>query len=225
MSVVTFQIAKPWQVRLPILIRYLEKKWIDRFFECGELMLSSFSQFRKHSDEQRHDPHEGASVLDIRFGEQPLSGIAFFGSDAYVLCGSMIESLDLMAQFPGCDDYFCITDTIGFASAVANSIPGFIGGFQGACIYRDERIVQRKIDGPPLFVPPDANQSFDPEKSLHEMNRRVFEAAALEPFFFKPVSYAHQGEYRLIWTVSGMALRGFMWSRTRKCIILGRIVF
>jgi hypothetical protein len=58
-------------------------------------VLSSFSEFRKHPSEQRRDPHEGASVLDISFGGQPLPGIAYFGGDAYIPSESMIESDEL----------------------------------------------------------------------------------------------------------------------------------
>jgi hypothetical protein len=182
----------------------MEKKWIDCFFKTGELMLSSFSQFRKHPDEQRRDPHEGASILDMSFGGQPLSGIAYFGSDAYILSTSMIESNELMRQFPGYDDYFRIGDPLGFASAIAEAIPNFTLGFQGPCLYQSERLVRREIQGPPL-LDPSASQEFpqeNAERLFDAMNHRVFEATKLEPFFFKPLEYAHQAEYRLVWCVS-----------------------
>jgi hypothetical protein len=35
MSVVTLQIAKPWQVRLPVLIRYMEKNGLTIFSNVG----------------------------------------------------------------------------------------------------------------------------------------------------------------------------------------------
>lgn len=201
MSIITVPFSKPWQVKLPVFVRYLESKWIDRFFDTGELMLSSFSQFRKHKDEQRRDHYEGASVLDMKFGGQPLSGVAYFGDDAYVLSGSMIESNDLMQKL-GYDGFFRINDTVRFASAVANVIPSFIFGFEGACIYRDERTVRRGIDGPPLFIPPAEER--ETETLFSGVERRVFEATALEPFFFKSLEYADQGEYRLVWCVSSI---------------------
>ncbi len=199
MSILTVHISKPWQIRLPILIRYLESKWIDHFFDSGELMLSSFSKFRKHPDEQRGDVHEGKALLEMDFGGQPLTGIGFFGHDAYVLSTSMIESEDLMKQFPGADSFFRIRDSIAFATSIATVLPGFALGYQGSCIYRPHRTVRRKVDGPPLFPPP--SDAAGVERAAHEIQQRVMDAAALEPFFDKPIKYSHQGEYRFVWCV------------------------
>jgi len=140
----------------------------------------------------------------MSFGGQPLSGIAYFGSDAYILSASMIESDELMRQFPGYDDYFRINDPVGFTSAIAEAIPNFTLGFQGPCIYQSERAVRREIQGPPLLDPSVSQECTqeDAESLFNAMNHRVFEAMKLEPFFFKPLEYAHQAEYRLVWCVS-----------------------
>ena len=191
------------QVRLPNVVRYLESKWVDEFFRSGALRLSSYAQFRKHADEQRGDVHEGKALLQMDFGGQPFSGIAQFGSDAYVLCGSAIESLDLMAQFAPADSYFRIVNTVGFAQAVASKLSSFKFGVQGFCMYRPHRTVRKTIQGPPLFDPEEVKK--DPTAAFHRMNQRVFDATNYEPFFDKPVSYSHQAEYRLVWCVGQRA--------------------
>jgi hypothetical protein len=116
----------------------------------------------------------------------------------------MIESDELMSQFRGYDDYFRINDPVGFASAIAKAIPNFTFGFQGSCIYRSERTVSREIEGP-LLLDPSASQEYtqeDAERLFNALNNRIIEATKLEPFFFKPLEYAHQAEYRLVWCVS-----------------------
>jgi len=54
-----------WHLRLPIVYRYLEQEYVAKFFETSEIRLSSFSQFRKHKDEQRGDSAEGKAISTI----------------------------------------------------------------------------------------------------------------------------------------------------------------
>jgi hypothetical protein len=50
---ITLPTVKPSNIVLPIVYRYLEKKYIDLFFDKGIIRLGSISTFREHPDEIR----------------------------------------------------------------------------------------------------------------------------------------------------------------------------
>jgi len=56
-------LVRPWRIRRPYVFRYLEKQFVDAFFESGSLRLSSFAKFSRHKDEQRFDPDEGYGMV------------------------------------------------------------------------------------------------------------------------------------------------------------------
>ena len=117
--------------------------------------------------------------------------------EAYVLCGTRIESPTLEEGF-GTNTGFRIKDPLRFAQAIAEVIPGFCGGMQGPCMYRDNTAVQAITDVP--FKPPGPGD--DPE----EFGRRLHaekSALAMDGLFMKANRYAHQGEYRFIWFAGG----------------------
>lgn len=202
MSILNIPIAKPWSVKLPALFRYTEQKWIDEFFDKGNLRLSSFRKFAKHKDEERHDAAEGMAGIDIHYGnEQHFTGIGFFGSEAYVLSTSTIESTDLIKQFEGGDGYFKINDSVAFAAAISAHIPGFMFGYEGLCIYKDARLVKGKYAKPLMPMPPPGAES-EAEKYFAAVEQKIHEDTKLAPYFMKPLRYAHQSEYRFVWCAS-----------------------
>ncbi len=89
---------------------------------------------------------------------------------------------------------------MAFATAISHQIPGFTFGFQGSCIYRNERSLKDSFNAP-LFKAPPASES-EAEEWADNLERRIHEDARLEPYFLKPLRYAHQNEYRFIWCVS-----------------------
>lgn len=193
---VPFQITN-WHVKLPTVVRYLESNFIEQFLNEGKLMLSSFKRFWKHEDEQRGDDDEGKAHLRMNVGGMPFQGLMTMGSDAFVLSCSCLEDRSVMENF-GYSGAFRINNTIGFAQAIARALPGFHGGTQGFCIYRDTKIIERKnleIDLPQM--PP--QNADDAVRIFHKMNSIVWDAAALEPLFRKAVRYAAQNEYRFVW--------------------------
>ena len=52
-------IAAECQIKLPTVVRYLEKEYVDEFFNTGTPMLASVKKFHQHTDEQRGDTEEG----------------------------------------------------------------------------------------------------------------------------------------------------------------------
>src|ERR1700760_523368 len=99
MQTVALQFLRPWDVIVPSVIRYLEDVYVDAFFERGSLRLSSFRRFRQYTDEQRGDAGEGSITMEIINPESRHGVVAFNGQEAYVLCGSTIQSTEVMRAF------------------------------------------------------------------------------------------------------------------------------
>ena len=148
--------TRPWEIRTPGLTRYLEAVYVDEFFNAGKLRISSFKVFRRHPDEQRNDPSEGIAIQEIISPNARHSILGINGQEAYVLCCGTVESKDMVAS-SGTDAGFRIKNSLGFADAVSRQIPGFIGGSEGLCHYRDSTLL-RKYDER-AFRPPDNHPS------------------------------------------------------------------
>lgn len=194
-----------WAIRRPIIYRYLNRPFVDDFFNTGKLRLSSFAAFAKHNDAERKDSGEGAGIIINR--DQEGEGQTFWavmrqGLSAYVLCGSTQHSNDLSQNF-ATDSGFRINDTTSFGCAVSRMIVGFSGGLEGACTYSDQKVVHRKAGRIEL----DDMQAGSGQQNL-DMGKMVNAIGALagdDLFFMKKANYQHQAEYRLIWCVQGNA--------------------
>ena len=192
---IDYQTNRPWRVLLPPVFRYLPRMYVERFFESGELRLSSFSQFSKHKDEARGDREEGNSLVSSKGGGRQFLAAVGGGHKSYVLCGSFTLSGAIMSKFSGCDAAFEITDVPNFAFAVARQLAGFTSGISGYCIYADSRMLIRNIDNDPFPLPANPGEGIPMET--------IFQATAAagqgEDLFLKQSKYAYQAEYRLIW--------------------------
>ena len=107
------QFTREWRVRKPYVYRYMDRKYVDRFFEDGSLRLSSFSSFAKHSDEERQDEAEGSGMVVHVCPDgdaKTMTAMLGQGENAYVLCGSTLYEPELAETF-GCDSGFRINDT------------------------------------------------------------------------------------------------------------------
>jgi len=199
---IAVQLLKEWRIRRPYVYRYMQKEFVDLFFDKGILRLSSFSSFSKHQDEERLDTREGQGIvqnIDHAGTGQTLFAVMSQGQDAYVLCGAMKHSTDLAQAF-AVDSGFRINDTTAFGCAISNVIPGFKGGLEGACIYAEDRVVRRKagqVDLESMRVSPEG-KDLDGGK----MFAAVSNLAGDDLFFLKQKQYEHQCEYRLVWAAA-----------------------
>jgi hypothetical protein len=199
-NVITIPVQRPWNVKTPTVIRYLDTEHVDAFFETGELQLSSFAKFAKHRDEQRSDRSEGTNIITCATEDgKTLFAVTKHGFDSYILCGSTIESPQLQRQF-GYTSYFRILDTTSFGVAVASVIPGFKGGIEALCIYQDERIIEKQA---PSFTENVAD--LDKKGEPIEMNTLfsyISNAAGMDVVLVKHNKYSQQSEYRFIWATN-----------------------
>lgn len=181
------------------MYRYLPKQYVDAFFKTGALRLSSFQQFSQHVDEQRVDSKEGKTFLIHRTsdgGGQTLTMEVDYGHDAYVLCGSMAPSKELLKAF-GCDSAIVITDTKWFGREVSKKVPGFRMGVEGPCSYQFRRIIEKDLGyldfGP---VGPDGKIS---QINTSALAHAYGQLSAADAYFLKREVHRYQVEYRFIW--------------------------
>lgn len=192
--------GRQWSIRRPAVYRYLDKTYVDDFFDRGVLRLSSFSAFANHSDEERTDTKEGDGVLvhENADNNNPFTVFSRIqqGQKAYVLCGSTHYTQDLSDRFSATSG-FRINDTTSFADAIANSLSGFTGGIEGSCWYMDHRAIGRSFKNINLddFKMNDGSGNLDFEK----MASLSMDLAGVDLFFIKETKYSPQCEYRLLW--------------------------
>jgi hypothetical protein len=121
----------------------MHTKYVDEFFDDGSLMLSSFKRFASHKDEQRRDPSEGVGVRIFTGSDFSTVMATGRGDDAYILCGSALDTAAVRSCFVDADACLVIDDPLEFANAVSRSVPRFKGGASGHCIYMDDPLIER----------------------------------------------------------------------------------
>ncbi|MHA5498453.1 hypothetical protein ACVSNS_01475 [Pseudomonas aeruginosa] len=189
--------STPWEIRTPTLTRYLEKEFTDAFFEKGQLRISSFKNFRRHADENRGDLAEGSANIQISTPNGTHAISAINGQEAYVLCAGTVESRTMEASFQT-QEGFRILQPLSFADAISRHIPGFSGGMEGLCHYKEHLLIEKtELD---QFPPPDAFPSLDEWSDQYDL---YVGAQMKEALFLKHIKFSHQGEYRFIWFASG----------------------
>lgn len=200
-----------WQSRQPRIYRFMDKTYVDEFFNSGILRLSSFKQFSRHTDEQRLDSSEGEAMVLHRTSEnggQTLWARIRAGDNAYVVCGSLTPSLGLMNAFNS-DSGIVITDPFNFAKAIAAKILNFKSGIDGPCSYQLRKVIETRL---PYIdfgetKPHPEHFRFPPGALAPVDTTKVFETAvkiaSLDLLFLKDHHYKHQNEWRFVWFVEG----------------------
>lgn len=204
MTTISTIFSRKWNIRIPVVTRYLESQYVDDFFSKGKLRLSSFKKFRINPDEQQGDPSEGGASMQISTpnGNHTISVIN--GQEAYILCSGTVENKSMESSFKT-DDGFRILNTLAFADAISRYIPGFISGMEGLCSYREDILIQ-EYDDTPIRSP----DSFaNPDEWEKEYDRYVAEKS-VKAFFIKRMKFSHQGEYRFIWFTAGESEREYI---------------
>jgi hypothetical protein len=199
---ITLQTVKPSHVLLPIVYRYMDKKYIDLFFDKGLIRLGSFLKFQEYPDEIRGDVSEGKGAIKSKSEDGfQVVGVTEVGNDAYIFCTSIIESEELKKEFQT-DGCFRIKDPLGFSLAMANSILGFSHSVQGLCNYQDFRLVDKPING--MSVKDFTNEAGELIIGGPKMFQRLGEMVGdgTDLMFLKEKKYQKQAEYRFIWKIN-----------------------
>jgi len=211
MTNIIINTVRTWEFKIPRAIRYMNTNFIEDFFEFGKIMLTTYEKCRKHEDAIRCDLKEGSNQFNLVNGNIGTAGIHTVGAHSYMLCGSIVESTDLMNHF-STDNYLIINDILGFADAISRYIPGFLNGKFGNCIYKDERLFESKTQKPImpdpkklLAITRDGNPG-DIDQEFHRMNNELYEninrELANETYFVKEKLFSKELEFRVIWSTS-----------------------
>jgi hypothetical protein len=175
----------------------MDQVYIDEFFATGRLMLSSFTRFSQHPDEQRGDELEGKNLIVGSRGDLVVTAQTGHGDQSLVLCTSVREDEELMRQF-NCDGYFRIRDTAYFGRAIASRLQGCIEGLEGFCTYKNHHVIEKKLAS---AVAGFFSGKPDDALSLDKVSEVVLGIAGAEAFFSKRRQFVHQCEYRIIWNL------------------------
>lgn len=198
----TINFARPWHIRSPIIYRYIDEQYVDEFFDAGRLRLTCMSKFRTYADEQRGDPDEGKvlaqSTIKPGWTFTVMSGV---GRDTYILCGSTILSDDIGKMFNAKSRFaIAIRNPVDFACCVAFHVPGYVEGMEGPCLYSDELLAVREVEGQSMADHTDENGHF-----IIGGSRQLQVASQMmspDDYFRKRNIYKRQSEYRLLWKSS-----------------------
>ena len=182
-----------WSLFTPIIYRMMERQYVDRFFDTGELLVSSFERFREHSDEERKDK-EGWNIICGRGTKQTVFAVTGHGRDAYILCATAAKDVELMDVFEA-DAAIQIYDPTAFASVITRHLPGVRQGFEGFCYYIDGSIECNIGD----FELDQLKHTSGHELDINRLGGFVLNMAGLAVFFRKAVKFRHQLEYRWAW--------------------------
>lgn len=198
MSIISIDPQNQVLIRCPTVVRYLAREYVDKFFEDGTLRLTSFQALWKHADEERRDELEGTSLVEIIAPGLPAS---LFSSrvvdETYVLCGMAYETWD--NPF-GHDAGIKIVDTVSFAIAVGNRLPGCLRTMQGPCNYRAEPIHRMLPHAARTLGEADSPSDFETKYAEFE---RLRQREQFEGLFTKSSRYSSQCEYRILWGCGG----------------------
>jgi hypothetical protein len=190
-----------FHIMTPVVFRMLERRWVDKFFETGELRLSSFAQFAKHTDEQRKDK-EGNNTITLRGASTTgFARIHGSGSNAYVLCSTALEPSRALVKAFNYEAAIQIFDAMGFAIAITQQVPNFLGLLVGHCVYT-ARSIQMKVEDVDI-------ESFQtsPGSNVIDLNKATgffLNAASTAVYFRKAATptFIDQAEYRWVFLTS-----------------------
>ena len=143
-SVLNMAFNSPWSILRPTVFRFMDKEYVDKFFEDGSLRLSSFAKFSQHEDEERKDDGEGKAISTLTDGKMTVILASQFGASSYVLCGS-ISSAPTVSEGFG-PSAIVIEDTLNFAGAIARALPGYKHGIEGLCTYQSGKLIRQKLE-------------------------------------------------------------------------------
>lgn len=188
-------IAFQWSIFTPTVYRMLERKYVDSFFETGEINLSSFLVFSKHTDEERKD-EEGKNILVGRGDKSTVYALVENGDDAFVLCGTSGKPTKELLESFGYDAAIQIFNTTGFGNELSKFVPGFRQGFEGYCCYTDSAIECKLGDFELKLL---QENSKEENLSLNKLGGLILNMAGQAVFFRKKADHRHQLEYRWVW--------------------------
>ena len=188
---------------VPHLYRFLEKQYVDEFFETGKLKLTTFSDCAKHENKNKNDSEEGVATITTILGNgKRIEAKIGIGENAYMLCTTMQynENLYKSLEYDAC---FSITDPMAFSNIIINKLQNVVSFVFGPCMYLSER----ELDNSRHVTIQDYEKiGFENNNNELDFQQMInFSTKGIEKdmmFLKKRDKYSNQNEYRLIWTLN-----------------------
>jgi len=196
-----FPVTSVWTIQTPVVLRGMERKYVESFFENGEIKLSSYSKFRQHPNEKLKDGMEGIHFIVgyHRPSNSHISGIHESGWQSYILCGTTHNTKEKLNNF-GYDAAIQIFDTTNFGIEIGKQISGLKKGVEGFCIYNDGPIEILLPDNvPPHELMMAAEKNYDGSSDDLSPITNGMETPQNTVYFKKRPQFQHEMEYRWIW--------------------------
>lgn len=184
-----------WRIkRFPVYRILDDERWMNNFFETGEIQLSGFSKFRSYKDEMQGDTHEGNAAILFDGGNGNMHAITYeAGLNAFVVSTTQNLNEQVINDFNGKCAIKIDHPTL-FALEIAKKLPFVTSGLEGSCDYVEYRsqFLERQLNTDNLL------------KAVEELNKSQMHGLMSElthgmELFAKHEKYAHQEEYRFVW--------------------------
>jgi hypothetical protein len=167
----------------PYLYRYEDEEFIDKFFDTGELLISSFDQYSQYDDNQLGDKSEGISINSGRTDDGGvLVTVTKVGHNSYCFCTSTILSKRLYPVFKR-NSVFRIKEPLNFMLEIEKSISRVNEVLYGNCIYKPEKTLKKNI--PNINFEEMKLQDGSGNISMDKMMQKTAQLGFPEQFFLK----------------------------------------
>jgi len=183
-----------WRDRKQPVYRLLDnKKWLDDFFERGELALSCFLKFIHYPDEIRGDKEEGDAMVWFENTKGDTIAVKYqTGENCYVLCTTMTLNDKIISDFNAVGAIKIHNYTF-FGLEVMRAIKNCYQGISGRCNYKSSRVFNSSSEYMKTII--DRGDHANNAEFYDELLRITSEYE----LFLKLKKYEYQDEFRLIW--------------------------
>lgn len=189
------RISFDWNVKIEPVYRVLDNtKWMENFFETGELMLSCFNKFRNYPNEMQGDKNEGEGIVGGVDDKGNHNYIIYeSGLNAFIMSNTTELTKEVINDFNGKCAIKIHNPTL-FALEISKKLPFVNSGLEGKCTYVRSRVhtLEKEKAENRAFQNIDFQNDYD-------KNERFSEITLGNELFLKLEKYKHQNEYRLIW--------------------------
>jgi hypothetical protein len=179
----------------PYLYRYENQNFIDNFFDSGELLISSFQEYKKYTDNQLGDKSEG-STMNIANIANDKSMITYTttGFNDYCFCTSTVLEKELIKTFKR-NSVFRIKDPINFVLEITRVLPRVMEVLYGHCIYLERKIIKKTLPNLQFEDFQNKDKDIELEKVMAVSN----EIQGPDAYFIKERIFQRHSEFRIIW--------------------------
>lgn len=183
----------------PVVYRFMDEVYIDRFFENGEFLLTTYSQCKKLEDENRKDSTEGEYIFVGTHDE--ITAELHGGAANVLMCCTSLSNNNVAPNGETYGACLKITDVAGFHKALTDQLirDGFqiMDTIQGPCTYA-EKIFQNKIGKEVVDFFLNLPSAFD----FSILTEQMYNIGGDHMFFTKSLAFQHECEYRFVWMIN-----------------------